>query len=71
MMPTISPLIALIAFVILYLRTFESVWSSNIRKYFFTQQECTLERSTDKSKEVFSGQNVIKVFNREGSEKDL
>ena len=57
MMLTISPLMTLIAFVI-------SLVIKHSQKYFFTQQEY-LGKINGQVEEVFSGQNVIKVFNRE------
>ena len=65
MMLTISPLMTLIAFVILPISAFLiSLVIKHSQKYFFTQQEY-LGKINGQVEEVFSGQNVIKVFNRE------
>lgn len=65
MMLSISPLMTLIAFVVLPVSAFLiSVVVKHSQKYFFTQQEY-LGRINGQVEEVFSGQNVIKVFNRE------
>ena len=66
MMLTISPLMTLIAFVILPISALLiSLVIKHSQKYFFTQQEY-LGKINGQVEEVFSGQNVIKVFNREG-----
>lgn len=65
MMLSISPLMTLIAFVVLPVSALLiSVVVKHSQKYFFTQQEY-LGRINGQVEEVFSGQNVIKVFNRE------
>ena len=65
MMLTISPLMTLIAFVILPISALLiSLVIKHSQKYFFTQQEY-LGKINGQVEEVFSGQNVIKVFNRE------
>ncbi|MCI8326936.1 MAG: ABC transporter ATP-binding protein [Lachnospiraceae bacterium] len=65
MMLTISPLMTLIAFVILPFSAFLiSIVVKRSQKYFFTQQEY-LGKVNGQVEEVFSGQNVIKGFNRE------
>lgn len=65
MMLTISPLMTLIAFIILPVSAFLiSLVIKHSQKYFFTQQEY-LGKINGQVEEVFSGQNVIKVFNRE------
>ena len=65
MMLTISPLMTLIAFVILPISALLiSLVIKHSQKYFFTQQEY-LGKIDGQVEEVFSGQNVIKVFNRE------
>ena len=65
MMLTISPLMTLIAFVILPISALLiSMVIKHSQKYFFTQQEY-LGKINGQVEEVFSGQNVIKVFNRE------
>ena len=65
MMLTISPLMTLIAFVIFPISALLiSLVIKHSQKYFFTQQEY-LGKINGQVEEVFSGQNVIKVFNRE------
>ena len=65
MMLTISPLMTLIAFVILPISALLiSLVIKHSQKYFFTQQEY-LGKINGQVEEVFSVQNVIKVFNRE------
>ena len=65
MMLSISPLMTLIAFVILPISALLiSLVIKHSQKYFFTQQEY-LGKINGQVEEVFSGQNVIKVFNRE------
>lgn len=65
MMLSISPLMTLIAFVVLPVSALLiSIVVKHSQKYFFTQQEY-LGRINGQVEEVFSGQNVIKVFNRE------
>ena len=65
MMLTISPLMTLIAFVILPISALLiSLVIKHSQKYFVTQQEY-LGKINGQVEEVFSGQNVIKVFNRE------
>lgn len=65
MMLTISPLMTLIAFVVLPVSAFLiSIVVKHSQKYFFTQQEY-LGKINGQVEEVFSGQNVIKAFNRE------
>ena len=65
MMLTISPLMTLIAFVILPISALLiSLVIKHSQKYFFPQQEY-LGKINGQVEEVFSGQNVIKVFNRE------
>ena len=70
MMLTISPLMTLIAFVVLPISALLiSVVIKHSQKYFFTQQEY-LGKINGQVEEVFSGQNVIKVFNRENAVKE-
>lgn len=65
MMLTISPLMTLIAFVVLPVSALLiSIVVKHSQKYFFTQQEY-LGKINGQVEEVFSGQNVVKVFNRE------
>ncbi len=70
MMLTISPLMTLIAFVVLPVSAFLiSIVVKHSQKYFFTQQEY-LGKINGQVEEVFSGQNVIKAFNREDMVKE-
>ncbi|MGN0291407.1 MAG: ABC transporter ATP-binding protein, partial [Lachnospiraceae bacterium] len=70
MMLTISPLMTLIAFVVLPISALLiSVVIKHSQKYFFTQQEY-LGKINGQVEEVFSGQNVVKVFNRENAVKE-
>lgn len=70
MMLTISPLMTLIAFVVLPVSAFLiSIVVKHSQKYFFTQQEY-LGKINGQVEEVFSGQNVIKAFNRENVVKE-
>lgn len=66
MMLTISPLMTVIVLVMLPVSAgLIGVVIKHSQKYFFTQQEY-LGKINGQVEEVFSGQNVIKAFNREG-----
>lgn len=65
MMLTISPLMTLIAIVVLPISGFLIAFVvKRSQKYFFTQQEY-LGKINGQVEEVYAGQNVIKAFNRE------
>jgi len=66
MMLTISPLMTVIVLIMLPISAgLIGVVIKHSQKYFFTQQEY-LGKINGQVEEVFSGQNVIKAFNREG-----